>query len=202
MRAGAKDSQGEPDPEHFERFCNDIVPDLLIDVCHVSIELAAQIGEDIPARAESHATLDDTARDVLIAPFAEEIARYEPTDPTLMPEGAVTVVVRSSLLEEAHSHGPVEASGIQGIASIAVTPLSHFLAARHRNPVTVEHRPGGHLAASLGLPGIARAYGAGGVRWPYHVPVAPVPELPVAEVAATATGTHDGAVILSGITPV
>jgi hypothetical protein len=44
------------------------VPDLLTDACHVSTELAAQIGEDILARAESYAMLDDTARNVLIAP--------------------------------------------------------------------------------------------------------------------------------------
>jgi hypothetical protein len=139
VRAGGKDRQGEPDPGHFERFCNVVVPDLLTDVCHVSTELAAQIGEDILARAESYAVLDDTARDVLIAPFAEEIARYEPTGSSLVLKGAVAVVVRSSLLEEAHSHGPVEAGGIQGITSMAAAPLSHFLAARRRNPVTVEH---------------------------------------------------------------
>ena len=78
MMAGAKGAQGEPDPGHFERFCNVVVPDLLTDVRHVGTELAARIGEDILARAESYAMLDDTARDVLIAPFAEEIARYEP----------------------------------------------------------------------------------------------------------------------------
>lgn len=72
MRAGGKDRQREPDPGHFERFCNVVVPEMLTDVCHVS---TAQIGEDILARAESYAMLDDTARDVLIAPFAEEIAR-------------------------------------------------------------------------------------------------------------------------------
>ena len=78
MRAGAKDRQGEPDPGHFERFCNVVVPGLLTDVCHVGTELAAQIGEDILARAESYAMLEDTARNVLMAPFAEEVARYEP----------------------------------------------------------------------------------------------------------------------------
>ena len=66
MRAGAKDRQGEPDPGHFERFCNVVVPGLLTDVCHVGTELAAQIGEDILARAESYAMLEDTARNVLI----------------------------------------------------------------------------------------------------------------------------------------
>ena len=206
MRAGAKDRQGEPDPGHFERFCNVVVPDLLTDVCHLSTELAAQIGEDILARAESYAMLDDTARNVLIAPFAEEVARYEPADSSLVLKGAVAVVVRSSLLEEPHAHGPVEAGGIQAITTLAAAPLSHFLAARRRRPVTVEHNLFADLAdawprawACLGA--VAQAYGTGGGRWPYRVPAAPVPELPAAEVEAPAADTRDDAVILSGIDP-
>ena len=206
MRAGAKDRQGEPDPGHFERFCNVVVPDLLTDVCHVSTELAAQIGQDILARAESYAMLDDTARDVLIAPFAEEIARYEPASSSLVLKGAVAVVVRSSLLEEAHAHGPVEAGGIHGITKMAAAPLSHFLAARRRNPVTVEHNLFADLAdawprawACLGA--VAQAYGVGGGRWPYRAPAAPVPELPVAEVEAPTADPRADAVILSGIDP-
>lgn len=206
MRAGAKDRQGEPDPGHFERFCNVVVPDLLTDVCHVSTELAAQIGQDILARAESYAILHDTARDVLIAPFAEEVARYEPTDSPLQLKGAVAVVVRSSLLEEAHAHGPVDGGGIQGITSLAAPPLSHFLAARHRNPVTVEHNlfadlPDAWPRAWACLGAVAWAYGAGGGRWPYRAPSAPVPELPAAEVEAPAAETRDDAVVLSGIDP-
>jgi hypothetical protein len=206
VRAGGKDGQGEPDPGHFERFCNVVVPDLLTDVCQVSTELAAQIGEDILARAESYAMLHDPARDVLIAPFAEEVARYEPADSSLQLKGAVAVVVRSSLLEEAHAHGPVDAGGIEGITSLAAPPLSHFLAARRRNPVTVEHNLFADLAdawprawACLGA--VARAYGAGGGRWPYRVPAAPVPELPAAEVEAPAAETRDDAFVLSGIDP-
>jgi hypothetical protein len=89
VRAGGKDGKGEPDPGHFERFCNVVVPDLLTSVCHVSTELAAQISADILARAESYAKLDDTARDVPVAPFAEEVARYEPTGSYLALKGAV-----------------------------------------------------------------------------------------------------------------
>jgi hypothetical protein len=206
MMAGAKGAPGEPDPGHFEQFCNVVVPDLLTDVCHVSTELAARIGEDILARAESYALLDDKARDVLIAPFAEEIVNYEPASSSVMLKGAVAVVVRSSLLEEAHAHGPVDAGGIQAITTAAAAPLSHFLAARRRNPVTVEHNLFSDLAdawprawACLGA--AAQAYGAGGGRWPYRVLAAQVPELPAAEVEAPAAGTRDGVVILSGIAP-
>jgi len=206
MMAGARGRRDEPDPGHFERFCHVAVPDLLTEVCHVSTELAARIGDDILVRAESYAMLDDKSRDVLIAPFAEDIARYEPADSSLMLKGAVAVVVRSSLLEEAHAHGPVEAGGIQGITTLAAAPLSHFLAARRRNPVTVEHNLFADLAdawprawACLGA--VAEAYGAGGGRWPYRFPAAQVPELPAAEVEAPAADTRDGVVILNGIDP-
>ena len=120
---GARERQGEPDPGHFERLCRVIVPGVLTDVCHVDKELAAQVGEDILARAESYAGLDDPTRDVLISPFAEEVVGYEPADVSLELKGAVAVVVRSSLLEEAHSHGPVDAGGIKGITTMAAAPL-------------------------------------------------------------------------------
>ena len=123
-----------------------------------------------------------------------------------MLKGAVAVVVRSSLLEEAHAHGPVDASGIQGITTLAAAPLSHFLAARRRNPVPVEDNLFADLAdawprawACLGA--VAQAYGAGGGRWPYRFAVAPVPELPAAEVEAPSADSRDGVVILNGIDP-
>ena len=116
------------------------------------------------------------------------------------------MVVRSSLLEEAHAHGPVEAGGIQAITTLAAAPLSHFLAARRRNPVTVEHNLFADLAdawprawACLGA--VAQAYGTGGGRWPYRFAVAPVPELPAAEAGAPSADTRDGMVILNGIDP-
>jgi hypothetical protein len=206
VRAGAraKDRQGQPDPGHFERFCREIVPDLLTDVCHVDEEVAAQVGMDIRARAESYAALDDTARDVLMSPFAEEVAGYEPAGSPLQLKGAVAVVVRSSLLEEAHSHGPVEAGGIEGITTMAAAPLSHFLAARRRFPVTVKDNLFAYLTdacprASSCLSAVALAYGAGGGRWPYRVPATPVPELPPAEVDAPRAENHENAVVLSGI---
>jgi len=135
VRAVAKDEQGEPYPQHFEQFCHAIVLEMLTVVCHVGTELATQVGDDILARGESYAALDDAARNVLISPFAEEVAGYEPTASPLELKGAVAVIVRSSLLEEAH--GPVEAGGIRGVTTVAAAPLSHFLAAQRRYPVPV-----------------------------------------------------------------
>ena len=204
MNMSAGDGQGEPDPGHFERFCRDIVPGILTDVCHADKELAAQVGEDILVRAESYAALGDTARDVLIAPFAEEVVGYEPADSSVELKGAVAVAVRSSLLEEAHSHGPVKAGGIKGITTMAVAPLSHFLAARRRHPVMVER----NMFADL--PSDFLEHGHASVRLLLHMapavaggrtgaPAAPVPELPIAEFEAPRADNRENAVALSGI---
>jgi hypothetical protein len=107
---------------------------------------------------------------VLISPFAEDFV-YEPADSSVELKGAVAVVIRSSLLEEAHSHGPVEAAGIKGITTMAAAPLSHFLAARRQRPVTVDRNLFADLAddfprawACLGAVALAyRAGGAGGL---------------------------------------
>jgi hypothetical protein len=48
-----------------------------------------------------YAALDDAARDVLMSPFAEEVAGYEPVASPLELKGAVAVVVRGSLPEQA-----------------------------------------------------------------------------------------------------
>lgn len=196
--------QGEPDPGRFELFCREMVPEMLTK-WEVSEELARRIGEDILARAGSFAALGQETQDVLIAPFAEEVAYYEPQSAPLPLRGTVAVVVRSSLLEEAHANGPVNAGGIEGITSTAAAPLSHFLAGRRRNPDPVRNNlfaglPAAYPRAWACLTAVTHAFAKGG-RWPYQAPGAPVPELPVAE-AGEIPGTEDGtAVILSGIDP-
>jgi hypothetical protein len=49
------------------------------------------------------------------------------------------------------------------------------------------------------LAAVALAYGAGGGRWPYRAPAAPVPDLPAAEVEAPSASSREDAVVLSGI---
>jgi hypothetical protein len=116
------------------------------------------------------------------------------------------VVVRSSLLEETHAHGDVEAGSIKAITTMAAAPLSHLLAARHRHPLTVTDSQFASLAGAYPrawacLGAVARAYAADGGRWPYHVTPAPVPDLPAAEVEAPRARSHQDAVVLSGIDP-
>lgn len=184
----ASDRHGEPDPAAFERFCRTIVPGCLTEVCHVDAVLAARVGEDMLARAESYTALERATQDVLVAPFIEEVVDYEPLDAPLPLKGAVAVVVRNSLLEAAHANdGTVEGGGIKGITSMAAAPLSHLLAVRGLKPARVKFNVFADLAdtyprASACLGAVALAYQAGGGRFPYRTPQAPVPDLPVAEV--------------------
>jgi hypothetical protein len=98
----------------------------------------------------------------------------------------------------------VEAGGIEGVTTMAAAPLSHFLASRRRDPVPVTENQFAGLAGAFPrawacLGAVALAYGAGGGRWPYPVPAAPVPELPVAEVEAPRADNGQDAIVLSGI---
>ena len=142
-----------------------------------------------------------------MSPFAEEVAGYDPAGSPLELKGAVAVVVRSSLLEEVHSHGEVDAGGIKGITTMAAAPLSHFLADRRRHPVTLRSNQfadleGAYPRAWACLGAVALAYSAGGGRWPYRATTTPLPDLPVAEVEAPRAQNHEGgAVVLSGVDP-
>jgi hypothetical protein len=146
---------GEPDPAAFERFCRAMVPGCLTEVCHVDAKLAGRVGEDILARGESYAALDESARDVLIAPFIEEVVDYEPPDAPLSLKGAVAVVVRNSLLEDAHALGPVEAGGITGITSMGcgtvVTSLGRSVPKAGKDEAQHLRGSGRHLPTGLGM---------------------------------------------------
>jgi hypothetical protein len=78
------------------------------EACEVQQDLAYRIGEDILERAEAFAALAAEERDVLIAPFVEEVFEHEPLEGPLDLRGKVTVVVRNSLLQQAHHNGPLE----------------------------------------------------------------------------------------------
>lgn len=192
-----------PDPRPFERFCRVVVPGILTDVCHIDRKVALRVGRDIQGRAESYAALDDVARNVLMSPFAEEVAGYDPAESPVALKGAVAVIVRSSLLEEVHSRGQVNDGSIAHITTTAAPPLAQFLSARHqqgmRNEFTDLESAFPRAWACLGA--VALALSAGGGRWPYSHAAAPVPGLPVAEVAAPSARSQEGAVVLSGIDP-
>jgi len=95
------------------RLSREMLPSLLEEVCDVSSRDALSIGEDILARAEDFAALDQRTRDVLIAPFVEEVIDHEPAGDEPDLKAAVTVVVRNSALETVHASGLVNEGGIR-----------------------------------------------------------------------------------------
>jgi hypothetical protein len=118
----------------MNRYCDEILPSMLVDACGVDTELAHQIGVDVLDRAEAFAAQSAREQDVLVALFVEEVFDHEPLDASLGLKATVTVVVRNSLLEQAHHDGPL-GSGIIAVSRCAAGPLSHFMAARRRQPV-------------------------------------------------------------------
>lgn len=196
-----------PDPAHMVKYCDQVLPDLLTSACDVDPDLARRIGADVLRRAEALATLPQRQQDVLIAPFVEEVFDHEPVDSPLDLKAKVTLVVRNSLLEQAHHDGPL-ASGIVAVTQYATAPLSHLLAARHRQPVGYDGpNPFAGLAARYPrawacLDALTDVFADGG-RQALRLPAAPIPELPTGDEVVDATpSAGDGAVtIFSAIDP-
>jgi hypothetical protein len=198
----------EPDPTAMTRFCHEVVPSMLIDGCGVDPALTSAIGKDVLSRARSFAALSDPVRDVLMAPFIEEVFDHEPPQATLEMKAAVTVVVRNSLLEEAHTNGPLETGGIQAITTAASAPLSHLLAAGRRGRVQPDGEnlfaglPDEYPRAWACLTALADTIGPGG-RGAYRAPDAPVPSLPDPDdlIDAPAATSDDRIAVLNAIDP-
>jgi hypothetical protein len=125
-----------PDPSHMNRYCGQILIDLLSEVCEVGAEEATRVAEDVRQRAEAAAHLDRNSLEILAAPFFEEAYDHEPTDAPAWMKAITTVVIRNSWLEETHANGPVGSAAIQAITTYGLGPLSHLIAARRRDPIS------------------------------------------------------------------
>lgn len=185
------------DPDAMTEFCHRILVRMLHEGCHVPLAQARAIGDDVLFRAEAFAGLTPEERDILMAPFVEEVFDHEPADASLELKAAVAVVVRNSLLEDAHAHGPVNDDGLTGITTTAAAPLSHLLAARRRRPVPatadnpfvgfdVKYPRAWACLAAL-VDGIVQEGRVG-----YRSPEAPVLELPAPDEQAVATKSKRG----------
>ncbi|MEV0792644.1 hypothetical protein [Kribbella sp. NPDC050459] len=198
----------EPDPNHMTTFCNENVVVLLHEACGVDVELAEQIGADILKRAHDFSELERADRDVLCAPFVEECAHHEPRSAPLWLKAAATVVVRNSLLEEAHANGPVESGGLHAVTEFATGPLSHLLAARDREPVGIgDQNQFAGLATQFprawsALSALAATVSDGG-RMAYRLPAGTALELPEQSqhVIAPTKAESEHTTILSAIDP-
>ena len=196
-----------PDPNLMIEYCRVVLPGMLTDGCNVQPDLAGLIGEDVLARADAFAALPHVDQEVLVAPFVEEVFDHEPHDVSPGLKAKVTIVVRNSLLEQAHHDGPLD-SGIMAVTKYAAGPLSHLLAARRRDPI--DH-PGPNPFHGLSeqyprawacLTALSEVFNIGGLQ-PLRLPAAPRPALPTGDELATApTSSHDEtAAVFSAIDP-
>lgn len=179
----------DPDPSHLDRYCREVIPTILVKACGVTEADTARAAEDIRYRAEAAACLDRESREILASPFFEESFDHEPGDAPVWMKVITTLIIRNSWLEETHTNGPVNSGGIQAITTYGLEPLSHFLAARRRQPLPSDPSDG----LFTNLPDIyPRAWTCltalrdvlnddGGGRIGYRIPDAPVPALPKAD---------------------
>ncbi|MEU3457272.1 hypothetical protein ABZ671_27265 [Micromonospora sp. NPDC006766] len=195
-----------PDPTQMVVYCRDVLPGMLIEACDVDEDLARRIGDDVLQRAEALAALPKREQDVLIAPFVEEVFDHKPLESPLDLKAKVTLVVRNSLLEQAHHDGPLD-DGIIPATQYAAGPLSHLLAARRRQPVDDQSpNPFAGLAeryprAWARLDALTDTFADGG-RGSLRLPSASVPSLPDGdEVAAAPPSDDDMVTVFSAIDP-
>jgi hypothetical protein len=198
-------------------FCNEVLPGMLTKACGVPASGAARVASDIYLRSEAVAHLNEVDCEILAAPFFEESFTYKPVDAEPWMKAFTTLAVRNSQLEELHANdGPVKASGIEGITTVTLPPLSHLLAARRQHPL-----PDGsysQIFAGLDaeyprawacLSALRQAFVNGGGRVGYKMPTAHPPELPAPEEITEAPSADHlqpppgalKAVVFSGIDP-
>lgn len=206
-----------PDPDQMNRFCGEIVPGMLIQ-CGVDEQEAGRVAADIRLRAEAATHLNQERLEILAAPFFEESFDHQPTDAPQWLKAITTLVVRNSLLEEVHAHGPVNSGGIQAITTFGLGPLSHLIAAARRreshSPIPEEDDPFAMLhehypRAWACLAALRDSLNEGGGRVGFRLPTAPIPKPPSpaeiveAPAAESFTPPIEGfdAVVLSGIDP-
>lgn len=184
-------------------FCDDVVPTLLTDFGAPDIAEAA--GRDMMERAQSFATSGRDARAVLRAPFVEEVVGYEPAGAPSSALATVCLIVRCSLLEDAHARGIVNDGGIEALTSMAAGALHEWL----REHEIHERGPAQGTFAGLEarwprawsvLSALARTPLQGG-RIALQMPTAPIPELPAGSELFDARRDDMGYVVMSAIEP-
>jgi hypothetical protein len=112
----------------MDRFCDEVLPDMLGEVCGVARQESEAVARDILTRARAMARLDRDTQRLLAAPFFEESCFHDPREASSWLKAITTVVVRNSLLEAQHASGQVNQGGIRAITTTAAAPLSHLLA--------------------------------------------------------------------------
>lgn len=205
-------------PDQMTRYCSELVPSMLTEVCGVGAQDAQLVAEDIWCRAETVARLDGESMEGLAAPFFEESYFHHPDGASPWMKAITTLVIRNSRLEELHASGQVNAGGIEAITTYGLPPLSALITDTHQRqlqpplsglPVTVDRLTAPivkYPRAWSCLRALRELLRNGGGRAGYPSTAAPPPDLPQPEEVIDALGPRDflpapgtAAVVLSGI---
>jgi hypothetical protein len=182
---------GEPGVEEMVKFCRKVVPTLLGEVCSVDDALADAIGADILRRARGFVALDRPAQETLAAPFIEDVIDYEPVEASVHLKSATAVIMRNSLLEQAHARGQVDDGGMTALTTLGARALSQFLRNNgHLTLTSSDEDIFGQLhktfpRAWAALSALSSAVSRGG-RIGHRAPDAPAPSWPDANTIVSA----------------
>jgi hypothetical protein len=175
-----------------------------------SVEPAAAqaLGVEMTQRADSFAAGGALARDVLRAPWIEEVTGHEPAAADAPLLAAVTLIVRNSGLEHLHAGGRLGSGAVRDITTLAAGPLVGYLNPRYSHDLAAS--PAGVFAgldaryprAWAALGAVLDCAGRGESRAGYRVPTGlPTPALPGPDELLDVDRRDDGQVILDGGDP-
>jgi hypothetical protein len=113
----------------WDTYCDELVPQLLTrwGAGHFAETVTAELHE----RAQGFADSGVRARDVLRAPFVEEVVGHQPEAAPVSILAAVCLIVRCTHLEEAHVEGHLHDDGIRSLTTTATRPLLEWLNERY-----------------------------------------------------------------------
>jgi hypothetical protein len=165
----------------WELYLAETLPSLLTEG-GVDADEASAIVADIEQRGNDYVRGGRASRRALRVPFFDDVAEFEPDEAPIGCKADVAVVVRNSLLEDAHARSLVSDAKLLEITYLATGAFNAW-SSQHLNrdedaaPVGVFAPVGEHPRAYAALQALALAAENGG-RQGYRMPDGPVPELP------------------------
>ncbi len=167
----------------FNEIVTSQVPRLLQTEGSVQAEDAEEIGQDILHRAQWFRSIPDEDRKTLAAAFYEESFDHRPLNSSGWTKAFVTVVVRNSKLENAHSSGQISDVEIKQLTTMMAPSLEVFLSTKDEiqsNSTDAEYFYGlrrKYPRAWSALEGAHRLFVIGGGQIEYRYAASPSPTL-------------------------
>jgi hypothetical protein len=165
----------------WDLYLAETLPSLLSE-SGVDADEAATIVADVEQRGHDYISGGRASRRALRVPFLDDVAEFAPDEAPIGCRADVAVVVRNSLLEEAHARGLVGDAKLFELTYLATGAFNAW-SSQHLNrdedapPVGVFAGVTEHPRAYAALQALALAAESGG-RQAFRMPDGPVPELP------------------------